>query len=357
LGEGTFAKVKYAINTETNEAVAIKIMDKEQIQKQDMGLQIKKEISIMKMINHKHVVGVKDVFATSTKILLVLELVEGGELFDKIDEAVRFSEEQARYYMRQLCDGLAHCHSKNICHRDLKPENLLLDKNGDLKISDFGLSTLNGDASTSGNHRSAAHLLHTTCGSPNYVAPEVLEDKGYNGLKADVWSVGVIMYVLLAGYAPFQEDNMASLFIKIKAADFAYPAWFTTQAKALLHRILVVDPEVRVTLTDVLTDPWMTTGNAWADPPNSTRSTGSKSGTREATSTRDVPASHSPSSSRDSPTGTEMDMDMDMDMDVDDTGASRTPKTVTSPTSILDAFSCIFGCYDSHLPKKTPPHH
>ena len=122
LGEGSFGKVKYAVNRDTNEAVAIKILDKEKIQKQNMGAQIKKEISIMKMIKHKYVVGVKDVFATTSKIFLVLELVEGGELFDKISSQGRLSEEQARFYFRQVAEGLDHCHSLGVCHRDLKPE-------------------------------------------------------------------------------------------------------------------------------------------------------------------------------------------------------------------------------------------
>ena len=184
LGEGSFGKVKRATHTETHEAVAIKILDKEKIQAQDMGNQIKKEISIMKMINHPHIVGVKEVFATSTKILMVLELVNGGELFDKIDRQGKLSEEQARYYLRQLCDGLSHCHARGICHRDLKPENLLLDSHGNLKISDFGLSALTvGDHTAEGNARS--ELLHTTCGSPNYVAPEVLENHGYDGIQVE----------------------------------------------------------------------------------------------------------------------------------------------------------------------------
>jgi serine/threonine protein kinase len=122
LGEGSFGKVKYAVNKETNEAVAIKILDKDKIQKQNMGAQIKKEISIMKMINHQYVVCVKDVFATTSKIFLVLELVEGGELFNKISSQGRLTEEQARFYFRQVAEGLDHCHSQGVCHRDLKPE-------------------------------------------------------------------------------------------------------------------------------------------------------------------------------------------------------------------------------------------
>ena len=118
-------------------------------------------------------------------------------------------------------DGVEYCHSKGVCHRDLKPENLLLDENGMLKISDFGLSALyDGDAD--GNN-SRSQLLHTTCGTPNYVAPEVLADKGYDGRTADVWSCGVILYVLLAGFLPFDEPTMTALFRKIQSADFAYP--------------------------------------------------------------------------------------------------------------------------------------
>jgi serine/threonine protein kinase len=122
LGEGSFGKVKYAVNKETNEAVAVKILDKDKIQKQNMGAQIKKEISIMKMIKHDNVVCVKDVFATTSKIFIVLELVEGGELFDKITSQGRLNEPQARFYFRQVVEGLDHCHSQGVCHRDLKPE-------------------------------------------------------------------------------------------------------------------------------------------------------------------------------------------------------------------------------------------
>eukprot|EP01032_Pedospumella_encystans_P033552 gene33552-37920_t len=137
LGEGTFGKVKYAVDTETNEAVAIKILDKEKIQKQNMGNQIKKEISIMKMVKHKYIVGMVEVLASKTKIFIVLELVTGGELFDKIVQVGKLSEEQARFYFQQLVEGVEYCHKLGVCHRDLKPENLLLDEHGNLKISDF----------------------------------------------------------------------------------------------------------------------------------------------------------------------------------------------------------------------------
>ena len=249
-------RVKYAVNTETSEPVAIKVLDKEKIQKQNMGPQIKKEISIMKIVRHKYVVGMKEVLASRTKIFIVLELVTGGELFDKIVSEGKFSEPMARFYCRQLVEGVEYCHGLGVCHRDLKPENLLLDEQGNLKISDFGLSALYvGDAEGDGTTRT--ELLHTTCGTPNYVAPEVLADKGYDGKKADVWSIGVILYVLLAGFLPFDESTIVALFAKIQAADFTYPKWFSPSVRNLLDQIIIADPKARLTLTEVRDAPWL----------------------------------------------------------------------------------------------------
>lgn len=255
LGVGAFGKVKYAVNTETEEAVAIKVLDKDKIQTRNMGNQIKKEIQIMKMIDHKYVVKVKDVFATREKIFIVLEFVGGGELFDKIASEGKFSEEKARFYFTQILEGLEYCHINGICHRDLKPENLLLDTEGNTKISDFGFSTLNiGDADGDGNAR--AELLHTTCGTPNYVAPEVLGKDGYDGKKADIWSMGVILYVLLAGYLPFDENTMHALFTKIKVADYTFPDWFTASARDMMSKILVTSPNMRAKISDIKSHPW-----------------------------------------------------------------------------------------------------
>lgn len=135
LGQGSFGKVKFATDTETGRHVAIKMMDKAKIRANNMGEQIKKEISIMKMIKTDHVVQLLEVLASATTIYVVLELVTGGELFDKIVSEGNFEEAEARHYYQQLIDGIAHCHANNVCHRDLKPENLLLDVHGNLKIS------------------------------------------------------------------------------------------------------------------------------------------------------------------------------------------------------------------------------
>jgi hypothetical protein len=186
--------------------------------------------------------------------------VTGGELFDEIVEKGHLEDKQARMYFHQLVDAVAYCHSKGVSHRDLKPENLLLDDNGDLKISDFGLSALvKGDGK-----QTRAELLHTTCGTPNYVAPEVLADNGYDGPAADTWSLGVILYVLLAGFLPFDEPTMSALFRKIGKAEFAYPSWFSQDVRHLIDRILIVDVSKRWSLEQIRQHPWMQAGMAGA---------------------------------------------------------------------------------------------
>ncbi|GMP60134.1 hypothetical protein CsSME_00023132 [Camellia sinensis var. sinensis] len=235
IGEGTFAKVKFAQNMETGESVAVKVMVKSSILKHKMVDQIKREISIMKIVRHPNIVRLHEVLASQTKIYIVLEFVTGGELFDRIVHKGRLSENESRCYFQQLIDAVAHCHSKGVYHRDLKPENLLLDSNGNLKVSDFGLSAL---------PQQGVELLHTTCGTPNYVAPEVLCHRGYDGAAADVWSCGVILYVLMAGYLPFDDIDLPTLYQKINVAEFSCPIWFSPGAKSLIHKILDPNPEI-----------------------------------------------------------------------------------------------------------------
>ncbi|KAK8629251.1 hypothetical protein V6N13_078100 [Hibiscus sabdariffa] len=253
LGEGSFAKVKFARNIETGENVAIKIVDKEKVMKHKMIGQIKREISTMKLIRHPNVIRMYEVMASKTKIYIVLEFVTGGELFDKIASRGRFKEEEARKYFQQLINAVDYCHSRGAYHRDLKPENLLLDANGVLKVSDFGLSALPQQLRDDG-------LLHTTCGTPNYVAPEVINNKGYNGAKADLWSCGVILFVLMAGYLPFEDPNLVGLYKKIFKADFTCPPWFSSSAKKLIKRILDPNPSTRITIAEIIENEWFKKG-------------------------------------------------------------------------------------------------
>ncbi|CAM6082117.1 unnamed protein product [Calypogeia fissa] len=253
LGEGTFAKVKFAKNLETGESVAIKVLDKEKILKHKMVEQIKREISTMKLVKHPNIVQLLEVLASKTKIYIVLEFVTGGELFDKIVHQGRLKEDEARKYFQQLINAVDYCHSRGVYHRDLKPENLLLDVSGNLKISDFGLSALPQQFREDG-------LLHTTCGTPNYVAPEVINDKGYKGATADLWSCGVILFVLMAGYLPFDESNLMTLYKKIYRADFTCPSWFSSGARKLILRILDPNPRSRITVPQILENEWFKKG-------------------------------------------------------------------------------------------------
>ncbi|CAL9224835.1 unnamed protein product [Arabidopsis halleri] len=247
VGEGTFAKVKFARNTDTGENVAIKIMAKSTILKNRMVDQIKREISIMKIVRHPNIVRLYEVLASPSKIYIVLEFVTGGELFDRIVHNGRLEESESRKYFQQLVDAIAHCHCKGVYHRDLKPENLLLDTNGNLKVSDFGLSAL---------PQQGVELLRTTCGTPNYVAPEVLSGQGYDGSAADIWSCGVILFVILAGYLPFSETDLPGLYRKINAAEFSCPPWFSAEVKFLIHRILDPNPKTRIQIQGIRKDPW-----------------------------------------------------------------------------------------------------
>jgi hypothetical protein len=249
LGSGSFSKVKLGVD-DAGKQYAVKIIDKEQLIRENMEEQLKREISIMKMLNHPFVVGLHDVLQTQNNIYLVLELVTGGELFDRIVSAKKFDEDTGRRFFQQLVVALHFCHKQGVCHRDLKPENLLVDDKGSIKITDFGLANI--QAADSGK------LLMTVCGTPNYVAPEVLKEKGYKGAEADVWSCGVILFVMLAGYLPFDDPNINVLFQKIDKGEYRMCKTFSEPVKDLISKILITDPSKRPTLDWVIRHPWFT---------------------------------------------------------------------------------------------------
>ncbi|KAL7606410.1 hypothetical protein Lser_V15G17636 [Lactuca serriola] len=252
LGQGTFAKVYYAKDLFTSESVAIKVIKKDQVRKEGLMEQITREISIMRLVRHPNVVELKEVMATKRKIFFVMEYVTGGELFAKVLKG-KLKEDVARKYFQQLISAVDFCHSRGVSHRDLKPENLLLDENGDLKVTDFGLSALPEQLTNDG-------LLHTQCGTPAYVAPEVLRRKGYDGAKADIWSCGVILYVLLAGFLPFQDENIMRMYKKIFKAEYECPPWFSADTRRLISKILIVDPTRRITIPAIKRLPWFLKG-------------------------------------------------------------------------------------------------
>ncbi|KAH9303868.1 hypothetical protein KI387_008272, partial [Taxus chinensis] len=252
LGQGTFAKVYYAKNLKTGDSVAIKVMDRGKIVQIGMMEQIKREISVMRLVRHPNIVELYEVMASKTKIYFVMEYVKGGELFNKVQKG-KLKEQEARKYFQQLISAVDFCHSRGVYHRDLKPENLLLDEKGNLKISDFGLSALPEQLRQDG-------LLHTTCGTPAYVAPEVIMKKGYDGAKVDIWSCGVILFVLMAGYLPFLDSNLMVMYRKIYRGEFKCPPWFSPTAVKLISYLLNPNPKARITIPRLMEVPWFKKG-------------------------------------------------------------------------------------------------
>ncbi|GFY88949.1 CBL-interacting protein kinase 20 [Actinidia rufa] len=252
LGQGTFAKVYHAKNLRSGQSVAVKVIDKEKVLRVGLIDQIKREISVMRLVRHPNVVQLYEVMASKAKIYFAMEYVKGGELFNKVAKG-RLKEEVARKYFQQLIAAVDFCHSRGVYHRDLKPENLLLDENGNLKVSDFGLSALFESKRKDG-------LLHTTCGTPAYVAPEVISKRGYDGEKADIWSCGVVLFVLLAGYLPFHNSNLMEMYRKISKGEFKCPQWFPLEVRKLLSRILDPNPYTRITLSNLMENSWFKKG-------------------------------------------------------------------------------------------------
>ncbi|EPS72100.1 hypothetical protein M569_02656 [Genlisea aurea] len=249
LGEGNFGKVKYARNVESGRSFAIKVLEKNRILDLKITDQIKREIGTLKLLKHPNVVRLYEVLASKTKIYMVLEYVDGCELFERIANKGKLREAQGRKLFQQLIDGVSYCHGRGIFHRDLKLENVLIDANGTIKITDFGLSALP-------QHLRDDGLLHTTCGSPNYVAPEVLSNRGYDGAASDTWSCGVILYVILTGYLPFDDRNLAVLYQKIFKGNAQIPKWLSPGATNLINRILDPDPRTRITIDQIKQDEW-----------------------------------------------------------------------------------------------------
>uniref|UniRef100_A0ACD6AHL1 Uncharacterized protein n=1 Tax=Avena sativa TaxID=4498 RepID=A0ACD6AHL1_AVESA len=249
LGHGNFGRVHVARDLRTGQSVAVKVVAKEKVVRAGMVEQIKREIAVMKRVSHPNIVQLHEVMATRSKIYLALELVRGGELFARIVRSGRVKEDVARLYFRQLISAVDFCHARGVYHRDLKPENLLLDEAGNLKVVDFGLSAL-------ADHARADGLLHTLCGTPGYAAPEVLRDKGYDGAKADLWSCGVILYVLLAGSLPFADDNIVTMYKKVQRGDYRCPPWLSTDARRLIPKLLDPDPATRITVAQLVETPW-----------------------------------------------------------------------------------------------------
>lgn len=246
LGIGSFGKVKIAEHILTGHKVAIKVLNRRKIKSMEMEEKVKREIKILRLFMHPHIIRLYEVIDTPTDIYVVMEYVKSGELFDYIVEKGRLQEDEARRFFQQIISGVEYCHRNMVVHRDLKPENLLLDSKCNVKIADFGLSNVMRDG----------HFLKTSCGSPNYAAPEVISGKLYAGPEVDVWSCGVILYALLCGTLPFDDENIPNLFKKIKGGIYTLPSHLSGLARDLIPRMLVVDPMKRITIREIREHPW-----------------------------------------------------------------------------------------------------
>lgn len=254
IGSGTFSVVREAIHKPTGQKYAIKCIKREGLTAEDLEA-LKTEVAILKEMNHPNIMILHDFFQEEKYYYLVTEFMAGGELFDRIVEKSYYSEREARDLVKLLLEAIKYCHDSDIVHRDLKPENLLLtskDDDASIKLADFGFAKkveIDGEG------------LVTACGTPGYVAPEILEGHSY-GKSVDIWSIGVITYILLCGYPPFHDDNHNALFRKIKKGKFQYdaPYWdhVSEEAKDLINKMLVVNPADRWNAGQLLDHKWIT---------------------------------------------------------------------------------------------------
>ncbi|KAF6334259.1 SIK family kinase 3 [Rhinolophus ferrumequinum] len=251
IGKGNFAVVKRATHLVTKAKVAIKIIDKTQLDEENLK-KIFREVQIMKMLCHPHIIRLYQVMETERMIYLVTEYASGGEIFDHLVAHGRMAEKEARRKFKQIVAAVFFCHCRNIVHRDLKAENLLLDANLNIKIADFGFSNL----------FTPGQLLKTWCGSPPYAAPELFEGKEYDGPKVDIWSLGVVLYVLVCGALPFDGSTLQNLRARVLSGKFRIPFFMSTECEHLIRHMLVLDPNKRLSMEQICKHKWMKLGDA-----------------------------------------------------------------------------------------------
>ncbi|KAG8214995.1 Pkinase-domain-containing protein [Butyriboletus roseoflavus] len=259
IGKGSSGRVRIARHTKTGQYAAVKIVSKQHLLNsttitrptdtpEHMLLSIEREIVIMKLIEHPNVMRLYDVWETSSELYLILEYVEGGELFDYLCTRGRLAPPEALACFQQIIAAVDYCHRFGVAHRDLKPENLLMDRQGNIKVADFGMAAWQTGAREG--------LLQTACGSPHYAAPEVVMGRAYDGRASDIWSCGVILFALLAGRLPFDDEDLGTLLDKVKSGRYEMPMGIEPDARDLVERMLQRDVEKRITMPEILVHPF-----------------------------------------------------------------------------------------------------
>ena len=247
IGSGTFGKVYLGEHIPTQSPLAIKVLDKSKIQDRSDFERVCRELKISQTILHPHLVQLYDMLETENHIFLIMEYLEGGELYDYIVSKRRLTEPEAFLYFIQVVSAIDYMHKLNIVHRDLKPENLLLDQQKRvIKLVDFGL----------GRFYDVHAKVETACGSPCYAPPEMLSKFKYEPIKADIWSLGIVLYAMLAGFLPFDDDNTEVLYQKIIEGNFSMPHWISAEAQDLLSKIINKEPDKRISIAQIYEHPW-----------------------------------------------------------------------------------------------------
>lgn len=252
LGRGAFGKVNLTIHRLTEEMVAIKSLNKEFLTDDTSRHKVMKEVKILKKMRHKNIVQLLDTFETQKHIIFVMELCSGGDLLNYVRKRRKLSEDYAKNLFKQILEALQYCHKLNILHRDIKLDNIILDSEGVIKVGDFGVSKI----------INPTELMYDQWGTPAYIAPEILKDKGYRGFGIDIWSAGVVLYAMLYGTVPFRAQNMNDLHDMIIKAKYTLKPEISEEARDLLRGILEVDPKKRLTISQILAHSWFRDSNA-----------------------------------------------------------------------------------------------
>ena len=245
LGKGNFAVVRLGIHRMTKTRVAVKVVDKKELDPENL-MKISREIDIMRQLSHEHIIKLYQVMETESFIHIVTEYAANGEIFDFLVENGKMTEKQAATTFSQILQAVHYCHQRKVVHRDLKAENLLLDQDGNIKLADFGFS----------NYFTPGCVLSTWCGSPPYAAPELFEGRKYDGPKTDIWSLGVILYVLVSGSLPFDGQTLQDLRARVVSCQYRIPFYLSTECEHLIRALLVADPERRLGIEAIARHRW-----------------------------------------------------------------------------------------------------
>ena len=251
IGKGAFGKVNLGLHALTGRIVAIKSFNKSKLKSERAKDKIYHEINLMKNLRHKYIVKILDTFETENYILIVMENISGGDLLSFVKKRTKLNEKISRYIFKQILEAIKYIHSKNIVHRDIKLDNVLIDLNNNIKLCDFGVGKIIQEN----------EILDEQCGTPAYIAPEILENKGYVGWGVDVWSSGVVLYAMLSGTVPFKANNLHDLQNIIISGNFKEINDISKPCNDLLHKLLEINPKKRISIDEALKHPWIVGNN------------------------------------------------------------------------------------------------